>query len=93
MNIKEKVYEILRDLSGLDEISDVDLLQMDLGLDSLNMVTLLIELEDCFNIEFEESDMNPFALKKVEDIVELIEKYLEVDNEEGCRTTNSKTNI
>lgn len=81
MDIKEKVKEILFELSG-EEITDLQTeLQNDLSLDSLLMVTLLMELEEAFSIELEESDMNPFDLITVQDIVNLAEKYVGVQNE------------
>ena len=75
MNIKEKVYAILHELCCTDAVKDSDSLQADLALDSLAMVTLLIELEDALNIQLDESDMNPFDLTTVEDVVRLAEKY------------------
>ena len=75
------IKEILSDISGVDEISMSDELQNDIGLDSLGLVTLLIELEERFGIELDESDLNPFDLVTVFDITELIEKYLEVSDE------------
>lgn len=82
MTVKEKVTELLCDLSGLATIHIEDSLQLDVGLDSLGMVTLLIEIEEAFHIELEESDMNPFDLKTVSDVVALITRYLEANNEE-----------
>ena len=75
------IKETLSDISGVDEISMSDELQNDIGLDSLGLVTLLIELEEGFGIELDESDLNPFNLVTVFDITELIEKYLEVSDE------------
>lgn len=81
MNIKEKVKEILFELSG-EEVVDLQTeLQNDLSLDSLLMVTLLMELEEAFSIELDESDMNPFDLITVQDVVNLAEKYVGVENE------------
>lgn len=75
MDIKEKIFEICIELSGCGDITEDKYLQDDLGLDSLSMVTLLIEIEDTFDIELEESDMNPYDLNTVEDIIDLVEKY------------------
>lgn len=81
MDIKEKVKEILFELSG-EEVVDLQTeLQNDLSLDSLLMVTLLMELEEAFSIELDESDMNPFDLITVQDVVNLAEKYVGVENE------------
>lgn len=50
-------------------------LMTELGMDSLGMVTLLVELEDTLGIELEASDMDPFALRTAGDVVRLAEKY------------------
>ena len=73
--INDKVIEILAELSGTENISTENHLQNDLGLDSMLMVTLLIEIEENFNIELDESDMNPFDLNIVQDVISLVEKY------------------
>ena len=76
MDLRKKIYEIIGGICGT-EVSDSDQsLSEDLGIDSLGMVALLIELEDSLNIELEESDMNPLLLKTVEDLVILAEKYI-----------------
>ncbi len=76
-----KISEILCELSGIKEIKPEDNLKEDLALDSLSMVTLLLEIEEIFEIELDESDMNPFDLNTVEDAVKLVEKYLADENE------------
>lgn len=81
MNISGKVIEILKGLSGKDNITEDDMLQDDIGLDSLGMVTLLVEIEDAFLIELDESDMNPFDLSCVLDVIKLVGKYSEVEDE------------
>lgn len=75
--MKEKVTEILKEKSFCDEITPELKLREDLGLDSLNMVELMVELEDKFNIEIEESDLDPAALQTVSQIYDLVEKYTE----------------
>ena len=56
-------------------------LQEDLALDSLAMVMLLIEIEEAFGIELDESDMNPFELNTVQDVIVLVSKYFGDENE------------
>lgn len=75
--MKEKVNMILKEKSFCDEITSELKLREDLGLDSLNMVELMVELEDKFNIEIEESDLDPAALQTVSQIYDLVEKYTE----------------
>ena len=53
----EQTISILEKMSGI-KIDDPDMsLQNNLGLDSLEMVLLLVEIEDSFDIEIKESDM------------------------------------
>lgn len=75
MEIFNKVKNILSELTTSSSIETNDELQNDLGLDSIRLVTLLIMIEETFEITLEESDMNPFDLIKVSDIINLVEKY------------------
>lgn len=84
MEIFDKVCVILSELSGIETICLEHELQSDLGLDSLQMVTLLMMLEENFQITLDESDMNPFDLVNVWQVVDLVEKYAGgEDNEEN----------
>ena len=75
MNTEEKIRGILSELSG-EEVIDNDLkLQGDLALDSLLLVTLLVEIEESFEIELDEADMNPFDLTTVQSVIDMVEKY------------------
>lgn len=73
--IEEKVRKIFFQLCGEEIIDNAITLQNDLALDSIQMVTLLVEIEDTFNIELDETDMNPFDLTTVQNVVDLVEKY------------------
>ncbi len=75
MNIEEKVKSILSELSGEEEITNEATLQGDLALDSLSMVTLLVEIEDAFEIQLDEADMNPFDFETVQSVVDMVTKY------------------
>ena len=77
MRTEIKVKEIIKELSGETEINLYDRLSDDIGLDSLAMVTLLIEVEEKFNILLDETDMNPTLLSSVNDVVEMVRKYVE----------------
>ena len=82
MNIEQKVKEILFELCENKSIENETTLQGDLLLDSLSMVMLLVEIEDNFGIELDESDMNPFDLTTVESIINMVEKYCGDDESE-----------
>lgn len=76
MKTYEKVSTILQELSGIEKINLDDHLQNDLGLDSLDLVTLLVSIEDTFEIELDESDMNPYDFETVENVINIINKYI-----------------
>ena len=73
--MKEIVYEIIKEASGLDEISDEMSLENDLGLDSLSRILILVALEERMNITIEGSDLDPKELRTVGGFVRLAEKY------------------
>lgn len=74
--IKTQVIGILEDLCT-DKINDTSLdLVSGLALDSLRMVMLLVMIEDVFEIELDESDMNPFKLRTINDVINLVSKYM-----------------
>lgn len=81
MNINEQVKNILQELSGVHIIENNSRLQEDLGLDSLLMVMLLIEIEEKFGIQLDESDMNPFSLDTVQSVINMVGNYKGEGNE------------
>ena len=75
------VKQLLRELCSVEEIKENDSLTADLGMDSLGLVTLLLALEERFQITFYESDMNPFELTTVQDVIELVKAYKGVNDD------------
>ena len=77
MSIQDQVFEIISKQSIVPkkEIGREYKL-LNLGIDSLKKVELIIALERAFSIHFDESDLNPNALAKVEDIIGLVEKTI-----------------
>lgn len=82
MNIEEKVKGILSELTDDEAIDNSATLQGDLTLDSLLMVTLLLEIEEVFGIELYESDMNPYDLTTVQSVIDMVAKYCNGDDNE-----------
>ena len=69
------VAQMLEDICA-EKITDTSQqLLSDLSMDSLRMVMLLLMIEEVFAIELDESDMNPFALITVQDVIDLVSKY------------------
>ena len=75
MKPEKKIKSILSGLSGEKRIKNSARLQEDLALDSLSMVTLLIEIEEQFGIELDEKDMNPLELTDVQSVIDMVKKY------------------
>ena len=70
MNIQEQVLEGLKKVVKGKEVT-LDSNLKELGLDSLDVVDMLMDLEEKFGIEFENEEMMAFAV--VNDIVSAIE--------------------
>lgn len=83
MNNANRVFEIINVLSGAENITESCELVNDLGMDSIEMVALLIEIEESFDIRLDESDMNPFDLITVGDVVKLVDKYFNREHSHG----------
>lgn len=73
--VKEKVFGIIEDISAVQTRDTSASLVEDLALDSLCMVMLLVMIEDVFSIELDESDMDPYVLITVQDVIDLVTKY------------------
>ena len=82
MEIFDQVSAVLAELSGTENIRLEDELQNDIGLDSFGLVNLLLTLEESFGITLDESDMNPFDLINVQNVVTLVERYLNGESHE-----------
>ena len=88
--IKAQTFEILDTLTSIGSYKTTSDLTKDLSLSSLDMVMLLIMIEDTFNIELDESDMDPFVLNTVDDILNLIKKYLKVKKPNESKTSKER---
>jgi len=72
----EHVIEVIADTLSVKKESiteDTDLVE-DLGVDSLDMVDLVLAMEQEFGIEIKDEDITP-DIRTVRDIVELLGKY------------------
>lgn len=76
MNIFDGIKEVIEEINGCNDIGLESDLKVDLGLDSLSLVSVIVELENKFNIAFDDSDLDPGVILKVQDLVSLVEKTL-----------------
>lgn len=75
MPVETKVKKIISDLCGGIDVNLDTALRDDLGIDSLDMVNFMFELEEVFGIELEALDMNPLKFTTVQSVIDLIKKY------------------
>lgn len=78
MCVEDKVFNIILDMTGASrqEVEMCEELFL-LGIDSLQKVDLILRLEECFQIEFDESDLDPEQLTTVTDVVVFVKGKLE----------------
>ena len=76
-NTKMVINSILTEKRFSETIAEDMKLSEDLGFDSLSLVELIVDLEERFDIEIDESDLDPGHLKTVGQIYTLVDKYLE----------------
>ena len=75
--LKVKVNEVLLKLSFLDAIHEGQRLKEDLGLDSLSLTNLMVDLEEAFGVELSMDDVDPANFITVADVYTVMEKYAE----------------
>lgn len=71
--IERKVFDIISEMMNI-EVSLSTRLQEDLNADSLDTVEIVMEIEDCFDVEINDDDVS--SIKTVEDVVKALIKRL-----------------
>ncbi len=74
--VKDRVIEVITNVAVIKEVTGVGQVLSELGFDSLKKVNLIIELENEFNIQFDDSELSPKSLNTVSDLVELAERHM-----------------
>lgn len=76
-NIRERVLEAISEVSDeIMENQDKDLLMNDI-IDSFDIVAIMVELEEAFDIEIEAEDVTPDNFRTVDSIVEVVKRVIE----------------
>lgn len=76
-NIRERVLEAISEVSDeIMENQDKDLLMNDI-IDSFDIVAMMVELEEAFDIEIEAEDVTPDNFRTVDSIVEVVKRVIE----------------
>lgn len=74
--VKEKLKEVIKDLLCVDDIKEEDSLIKDLGMDSIDIVELVMHIEEEFDVGLLESEME--KVKTIRDVEKLICKELNI---------------
>lgn len=77
--IEEKVKQIIT--SRMKDQAKIDALQYDtpllsLGIDSILALSILVEIEEAYDIEIDDSDLNMDKIKDISSFAELVRGYL-----------------
>lgn len=70
----EQVKEILLNYANVTEIKENNVLEADLGLSSFDVVSIVTDFEDKFQIEISDRDIGKFI--SVKDILEYLEAHV-----------------
>lgn len=75
-SIRERVLDAICEVNDeIMENQDKDLLLNDI-IDSFDIVAMMVELEDAFEIEIEAEDVTPDNFRTVDSIVEVVERAI-----------------
>ncbi len=82
-DIQAQVIKILKENTGKTDIADTDIINgnfTDLGINSLSFIKIVVALEEAFNVQFDDSQINFEMFGKIETITGLIEKMMKEKN-------------
>ena len=74
--MKNRIMSIIRNACAIEEEVTIDSELKLLSIDSLTFVSIVVELEDEFGVEFEIDELDVFNWKTVKDIVDSVEDKL-----------------
>lgn len=74
--IEDKVMDVVLKLAVIKEITGVEQALLELGFDSLKKVELIIQIENEFETQFDDSELNPANFRYVKDLVDLVNRHI-----------------
>ena len=79
LQIEEKIKEIIisrmKDKTKIENLTyDTPLLS--LGIDSILALSILVEIEEAYDIEIDDSDLNMDKIKDISSFAELVRQYI-----------------
>lgn len=79
MDVSKKLCEIIKKSSSIVEVNPTNKF-CDMGINSLDFIRIIVEIEEHFNIEFDEDFLNKEKFSTVFDMVCYINKQIEKKN-------------
>ena len=76
MEIKAKIREIVENLLEKSKGVEDDTLLQTVGLNSINFIQLIVALEDDYDIDFNDEDMEKFSDNTINSLVEWVQSKL-----------------
>lgn len=77
MNIEKKLEELVKTyIVEKEELKANTDLFIDLGIDSISMINLIVDIESEFNIEIEDDDLDFETISQFGNLCLIVEKYL-----------------
>ena len=74
LKITKEVIDLAYEVAEVEVLEDDNLKEY--GMDSIALVSLIVEIEIKYNIMISDDDLNPNNLISVKNIVDIMEKYL-----------------
>ena len=74
LKITKEVIDLAYDIALVEVLEEDDLKEF--GIDSITLVSLIVEIEMKYNITFSDNDLNPDNLTTIKNIVDMMENYL-----------------
>jgi len=76
--MEEKIIEIIRKITAVEEIKTDENLIYSLGFNSKKVMQLLIKLESAFKISIKEEDLDIENFSSIDAITKLVRKYQDI---------------
>lgn len=80
MDVNQKVIEIIKSNTSVKNLKESDFKHLkiqQLGINSLNFIKIIVELENAFDIEFDDTQINYELMSDITRLVDLIEKMIQ----------------
>ena len=72
LEMSDKIISIIKEFCALDEDITIDTHISDLSLDSLSFISIIVEIENLYNIEFDIETLDIKTWNTVGDIIEYV---------------------